>query len=118
MNTYYHSDTSAEVEAIVRDGFIDHMEHKRSGMRGVYIADAPGEPDPDYPDDQLLEITLPAEIDCSQWELAAPARTPEFPSKYLRFGALPRHAFRLEKGVGEQRSKMRSSAFCSKSKVQ
>ncbi|HKB92130.1 MAG TPA: hypothetical protein VKC60_16555 [Opitutaceae bacterium] len=44
MNTYYHSDTSAEVEAIVRDGFIDHIIHKRSGMRGVYIADAPGEP--------------------------------------------------------------------------
>jgi hypothetical protein len=42
MNTYYHSDTSAEVEAIVRDGFIDHMKHKRSGMRGVYVADAPG----------------------------------------------------------------------------
>jgi hypothetical protein len=72
MNTYYHSATSAEVEAIVRDGFIDQIKDKRSGMRGVYIADAPGEPDPDYPDDQLLEITLPAEIDCSQWELAAP----------------------------------------------
>jgi hypothetical protein len=71
MNTYYHSATSAKVEAIVRDGFIDQIKDKRSGMRGVYIADAPGEPDPDYPDRQLLEITLPAEIDCSQWELAA-----------------------------------------------
>jgi hypothetical protein len=39
----------------------------------VYIADGPGRPDPDFPDDVLLEIKLPEVIDGSPWELILPA---------------------------------------------
>jgi hypothetical protein len=89
MNTYYYVGTNDEVTAIIRDGFIDSVKLTPGGIpacladcpgesdhlggrRGVYVGDAPREPDPDYPDDQLLEITLPAEIDCSQWRLVVP----------------------------------------------
>jgi hypothetical protein len=40
---------------------------------GVYIADNSGRPDPDFPDDVLLEIKLPEVIDVSPWELILPA---------------------------------------------
>ena len=56
MNTYYYSGTSDEIETILRDGFVDNIEERNTGRRGVYVGDAPGEPDPDYPDDELLEI--------------------------------------------------------------
>lgn len=68
MNTFYCVNTSAEVEAILRDGFIKEYKETATGISGVYLADSPGEPDPDYPDDQLLEITLPPEISISQFE--------------------------------------------------
>jgi hypothetical protein len=68
INTYYYVNTSAEVEAILRDGFIDEYKETTTGMSGVYLASSPGEPEPDYPDDELLEITLPAEISISQFE--------------------------------------------------
>jgi hypothetical protein len=60
---------SAEVEAILRDGFVNEYKCKTKGITGVYLADAPGGPDPDWPDDQLLEIILPQEIDISQFEI-------------------------------------------------
>jgi hypothetical protein len=72
MNTYYYSDSSDEIETILRDGFLDNMEEPDTGRLGVYVGDSPGEPDPAYPDDQLLEITLPGQIDNSNWRLVCP----------------------------------------------
>jgi hypothetical protein len=67
---YYCSNTSAACAAILRDGFTDEPELQPStGKIGVYLSDCPGEPDPEYPDDQLLEITLPPEISISQFEI-------------------------------------------------
>jgi len=74
MNTYYHSGTSDEIETILHDGFVDNIKERNTGRRGVYVADAPGEPDPEYPDDNLLEITLPGEIDTSKWRLVLPEK--------------------------------------------
>jgi hypothetical protein len=67
MNTYY--DTSAEVEAILRDGFIDECRCKTTGVSGVYLADSPGEPDSNHLDHQLLEISLPPDISISRFEV-------------------------------------------------
>ena len=67
MNTYYYSGTSDEIETILHDGFVDYIEERNTGRLGVYVGDAPGEPDPDFPDDQVLEITLPEQIDTSNW---------------------------------------------------
>jgi len=69
-NLYYHSDDIEEIQAILRDGFTD-ITKRIDGLlkRGVYIADAPGEWDQEFPDDQLLEITLPPEIDLRQWRV-------------------------------------------------
>jgi len=74
MNTYYYSDGSDEIQAILRNGFVDNMKERDTGRLGVYVADAPGEPDPDFPDDELLEITLPAQIDTSDWRLVVPEK--------------------------------------------
>ena len=69
INTYYSVSTNAEVERILRDGFINEYKETTTGISGVYLANSPGEPDPEYPDDQLLEITLPPEISISQFEV-------------------------------------------------
>jgi hypothetical protein len=74
-HTYYYIGSSAEVEAILRNGFIDN-ELPSIGRRGVYVADSPGEPDRDYPDGPLLEIILPADIDACQWEVVPPKAPP------------------------------------------
>jgi hypothetical protein len=67
---YYHSGDTAEIQAVLRDGFTD-ITATIDGVlkRGVYITDAPGEWDLDYPNDQLLQITLPPEIDLRKWRL-------------------------------------------------
>jgi hypothetical protein len=67
MSTYYYFNTSAEVAAILRDGFSHEYKNKTTGISGVYVADAPG--DPNYSDHRLLEITLPPEISISQFEI-------------------------------------------------
>jgi len=69
-NIYYHVGSVDEIQVILRNGFID-ITTRINGLlkRGVYIADAPGELDSDYPLDQLLEITLPPEIDLRKWRL-------------------------------------------------
>jgi len=59
---------------ILRDGFVDNIEERNTGRLGVYVGDAPGEPDPDFPDDQVLEITLPEQIDTSNWRLVVPEK--------------------------------------------
>jgi hypothetical protein len=66
MKTYYHADSSKEIERILANGFTDEALQMR---RGVYIANNPGPPDPAFPDDLLLEISLPEVIDLSSWEL-------------------------------------------------
>jgi hypothetical protein len=73
--TYYYCDKSGEIEAILRDGFTDTVTNTSNGIRGVYLAEAPGEPDPEYLDDQLLEITLSSQVDISHFELIAPNAT-------------------------------------------
>ena len=75
MNTYYHSGASGEIETILHDGFVDNIEERNTGRRGVYVGDAPGEPGPDFPGDQVLEITLPEQIDTSNWRLVVPEKT-------------------------------------------
>jgi hypothetical protein len=70
MSTYYHSNNSAKVAGILRDGFSDEYEHATKGISGVYVTDAPGEPDP--AGRQLLEISLPAEISITKFEICAP----------------------------------------------
>jgi len=77
--TYYYSGDTDEITAILRDGFIDKWKTKQRGKRnrlGVYVADSPGAPDPNYPDNQSLEITLPAQIDTSDWRLVRPESAP------------------------------------------
>lgn len=69
MNTYYHTGTRKEIEAILADGFIDNVRQTRSDRGGgVYIASSPGKPDPA----SLLEIRLPEVIDLARWELVLP----------------------------------------------
>jgi hypothetical protein len=74
MNTYYYSGSSDEIETILRNGFLDNTKERNTGRLGVYVGDAPGEPDPDFPDDQVLEITLPEQIDTSNWRLVVPEK--------------------------------------------
>jgi hypothetical protein len=66
MKLYYCSKTTEETHAILRDGFINDLEYK--GISCIYLADTPvakqGE--------QLLEISLPVEIDISSFEIFAP----------------------------------------------
>ena len=68
-NIYYHSGDADEIQAILHDGFIDNLKRRDTGKRGFYIADAPGKPDPEYLNKQLLEISLPPQIDISKWIL-------------------------------------------------
>jgi hypothetical protein len=74
MNTYFLTGTRDEIEAILADGLIDQVRATKSNraQSGVYIANSPGKPDPEFPDDQLLEIKLPEIIDVSPWELVLP----------------------------------------------
>jgi hypothetical protein len=77
--TYYYFGDTDEITAILRDGFIDEWKTKRHGKRnrlGVYVTDSPGEPDPNHPENQILEITLPARIDTSEWRLVIPESPP------------------------------------------
>jgi hypothetical protein len=46
--TYYHFGDATEIQAILRNGFTDILQQIESSWAGVYIADCPGEPDPDY----------------------------------------------------------------------
>jgi hypothetical protein len=72
---YYYCDKRGEIEAILRDGFIDTLTNTSNGIHGVYLAEAPGNPDPEYLDNQLLEITLSPQVDISHFELIAPNAT-------------------------------------------
>jgi len=80
-NIYYHVGDADEIQAILRNGFIDNVQELDDTgkvlKRGVYIIDAPGEPDPNYPLDQLLEIAIPPEIDLRKWRLV------EFPFGFV-----------------------------------
>jgi len=81
---YYHSGPADEIQAILRDGFTDITATIDGQLkRGVYITDAPGERDPAYPRDQLLEITLPPEIDLRKWRLVFVI--PEKPCRWLEW---------------------------------
>jgi hypothetical protein len=66
MKLYYCSKMTEETHAILRDGFINDSEYK--GISGIYLVDAPAA----QPGEQLLEISLPAEIDISPFEIFAP----------------------------------------------
>jgi hypothetical protein len=69
-NICYHSGDADEIHAILRNGFIDTAKQIDGLLKqGVYITDAPGEPDQEYPRDQLLEITLAPEIDLRKWRI-------------------------------------------------
>ena len=69
MNTYYHSGARNEIKTIFSKGLKDNTKHTKSSRSGVYVADAPGAPDPEFSGNGLLEITLPEEIDTSPWKL-------------------------------------------------
>jgi len=74
---YYHVGDATEIEAILHgDGFSD-TQGIGDGRVGVYIVDSPGELDPDYPLDQVLEITLPPEMNLDNWEVVV--KIPEKP---------------------------------------
>jgi hypothetical protein len=90
--TYYYVDTRESIAAILRDGFsISHEDkEKTTGAAGVYLTDAPGAPDPDYPLDQLLEITLPPEIDISQFKIKAGAPEEPIPARWREW-LVPSH---------------------------
>jgi hypothetical protein len=69
-NIYYHVGDADEIQAILRDGFSNGTAQIDGLLkRGVYIMGATGSTDPDYPNDQLLEITLPPEIDLRKWRI-------------------------------------------------
>jgi hypothetical protein len=71
MNIYYHSDGHKEIEAILAHGFIDKVRIAKSNRSpGVYVVDNPLKPE--YPDKQLLEISLPEVIDISPWKFVPP----------------------------------------------
>ena len=67
MKLYYCSKTTEETHAILRDGFINDLEYK--GISCIYLADTPAA----WLGEQLLEISLPAEIDISPFEIAPQA---------------------------------------------
>jgi hypothetical protein len=92
MNTYYHSGTSDEIETILRNGFVDNIKERNTGRLGVYVGDTPGEPDPEYPDDHLLEITLPGEIDTSKWRLVVPEKPCRWQEWLIPASTLNKHA--------------------------
>jgi hypothetical protein len=62
MKLYYASKTTEETDAILRDGFINNLDYK--GISCIYLADSRGA----WPHEQVLEISLPAEIDISPFE--------------------------------------------------
>jgi hypothetical protein len=66
MKLYYCPKTTEETHAILRDGFINELEYK--GISCIYLADTPAAKQ----GEQLLEISLPAEIDISTCEIFAP----------------------------------------------
>jgi hypothetical protein len=66
MKLYYCSKTTEETHTILRDGFINNLECK--GISCIYLADTPAAKQ----GEQLLEISLPAEIDISPFEIFAP----------------------------------------------
>jgi len=92
MNTYYYSGTSDEIETILRNGFVDNIKERNTGRLGVYVGDTPGEPDPEYPDDHLLEITLPGEIDTSKWNLVLPENPCSWQEWLIPASTLNKHA--------------------------
>jgi len=69
MPTYYQVNDDVKIKAILRTGFSDRevVTYSTIGW-GVYLTNLPGKPDPDYPDDQLLEIILPPEVSIAQFE--------------------------------------------------
>src|SRR6267143_885570 len=64
MKLYYCSKTTEETHAILRDGFINDLQYK--GISCIYLADTPAA----WLGEQLLEISLPGEIDISPFEIA------------------------------------------------
>ena len=65
---YYYVGDVNEIEAVLHgDGFSD--TDIGEGRSGVYIADTPGEPNPDFPLDQVLEVTFPTGINLDNWRL-------------------------------------------------
>jgi len=63
MKLYYCSKTTEETHAILRDGFINDLEYK--GISCIYLDESRGA----WPHEQVLEISLPAEIDISPFEI-------------------------------------------------
>jgi hypothetical protein len=92
MNTYYYVGTSDEIETILRDGFLDSTKERATGRLGIYVADSPGELNPDYPDEQLLEITLPGQIDTSKWSLVWPENPCSWQEWLIPASTLNKHA--------------------------
>jgi hypothetical protein len=66
MKLYYSPETTEETHAILRDGFINDLKYK--GISCIYLADTPVA----QQGEQLLEISVPAEIDISPFEIFAP----------------------------------------------
>ena len=66
MKLYYCSKTTEETHTILRDGFINDLKYR--GISCIYLADTLAA----QPGEQLLEISLPAEIDISPFEIFAP----------------------------------------------
>jgi hypothetical protein len=92
MNTYYYSDSSDEIETILCGGFVDNMKERGTGRLGVYVCDSPGEPDPDYPDDQILEIILSEQIDTSDWRPVLPENPCSWQEWLISARILNKHA--------------------------
>jgi hypothetical protein len=71
-NIYYHVGDADEIQAILRHGFSNGTAQIDGRLKkGIYLMGATGSTDPDYPLDQMLEITLPPQIDLSKWQLPA-----------------------------------------------
>jgi hypothetical protein len=104
MNTYYYSRHSDEIETILRDGFINNTKERSTGRLGVYVGDSPGAPDPDHPDDQILEIILSEQIDTSDWRLVLPENPCSWQEWLIPAHILNQHASvrRLGKDEWEQ----------------
>jgi hypothetical protein len=69
-NIYYHFGDADEIQAILRDGFTDGTAQIDGRLKyGIYLMGALGSIDPDYPNDQMLEITLPPEVDLRKFRI-------------------------------------------------
>jgi hypothetical protein len=90
--TYYHVDSPDEIAIILHEGFADDVIDKQRNRWGVYMMDSPTKPDPDYPNNELLEIVFQAQVNLSRWRLLIPEKPAQWNEWVIPARVLNKHA--------------------------